>query len=445
MDPYKNALTFLNNIKNDLSKEDQPYLERLQQPNNLVKGQIEVKMDDGSTQTFEAFRSQHNSALGPYKGGIRFHQNVSESEVKALALWMAVKCAIAGIPYGGAKGGIIVDPKGLSASELERLSRAYIHLIADHIGMDKDIPAPDVNTTPEIMAWMLDEYESIIGHHQPGAFTGKPLEIGGSQGRTKATGYGGVTALNHLLNALKDEGHEILNKPKSQITVAVQGFGNVGYYFAKIASDQGYRVVAVSDSKGGIYVKQGLDPEATEQCKGEKGSLHECYCIDGVCRIDGGKEISNAEILELDVDILVPAALESVITKENAPRIKASIVVEMANGPLTSDAADLLAKKGVYVLPDVFANSGGVTVSYLEWVQNRMGFYWTELEVDERLEVLMKNAFNKMWGIYTRLRSERTSKKSGTSKKPTQQTTLREAAYLGAVERIIQAEKLRKG
>jgi glutamate dehydrogenase/leucine dehydrogenase len=394
-------------------------------------------MDNGKTKTFQAFRSQHNNALGPYKGGIRFHQNVSESEVKALALWMAIKCAIAGIPYGGGKGGVIVNPKELSKPELERLSRAYVHLVADHIGVNKDVPAPDVNTTPEIMAWMLDEYENIVGHHEPGVFTGKPLEIGGSQGRTKATGYGGVIALNHLLDSLKSAG--VLNKPKSQISIAVQGFGNVGYYFAKIASDQGYRVVAVSDSRGAIYVEKGMDPEATLECKQDKGSLHECYCVDGVCRLDGGKAISNDEILELDVDILVPAALENVITKENAPKVKAKVIVEMANGPLTSEAAAYFAKKGVYVLPDVFANSGGVTVSYLEWVQNRMGYYWSEAEVDEKLEGLMKNAFTNMWTMYERLSS------GGEGKKAKKSVTLREAAYLCAVERIIKAEKLRKG
>lgn len=433
MDPYTNALTFLNNIKSDLSKDDQQYLERLQRPNNLVQGQIEIKMDNGKTKTFQAFRSQHNNALGPYKGGIRFHQNVSESEVKALALWMAIKCSIAGIPYGGGKGGIIVNPRELSKTELERLSRAYVHLVADHIGVNKDVPAPDVNTTPEIMAWMLDEYENIVGHHEPGVFTGKPLELGGSAGRTKATGYGGVTALNHLLDKLKSKG--ILNKPKSQISIAVQGFGNVGYYFAKIASDQGYRIVAVSDSKGAIHVEKGMDPEATLECKEDKGSLHECYCVDGVCRLDGGKAISNDDILELDVDILVPAALENVINKENAPRIKAQVIVEMANGPLTSEAADILAKKGVYVLPDVFANSGGVTVSYLEWVQNRMGYYWTESEVDTKLEGLMQQAFNNMWNMYERLSADKKKK----------HVTLREAAYLCAVERIIKAEKLRRG
>lgn len=432
MDPYKNALTFLNDIKSELSKEDKPYLDRLQEPNNIVKGELEIDMDDGSKKRFKAFRSQHNNALGPYKGGIRFHENVSESEVKALALWMAIKCSIAGIPYGGGKGGVIVNPKELSKTEVERIAREYMHLLADHIGVNQDVPAPDVNTTPEIMAWMLDEYEKIVGHMEPGVITGKPLEIGGSQGRTKATGYGGVIAMNHLRKKLKEL--EILDKPKSRISIAIQGFGNVGYYFAKIASEQGYRVVAVSDSKGGIYVEQGLDPEATMECKQDKGSLHECYCTDGVCTLDGGKAITNEELLELDVDILVPSALENVIHKGNAKNVKAKVIIEMANGPLTSDAAEILAKKGTYVLPDVFANAGGVTVSYLEWVQNRMGYYWDESEVDEKLERLMQQAFDGIWEKYLTM-----TKKA----KKNEHVPLRKAVYILAVERIIAAEKLR--
>jgi len=436
MDPFQNALNFLNNIKNDLSEKEIPYLERLYEPEHLIKGALEVKMDNGKTKKFPAFRSQFNNALGPYKGGIRFHQNVTESEVKALSLWMSLKCAIAGIPYGGGKGGIIVDPHMLSKPELERLSREYVRLIAEFIGVDKDVPAPDVNTNGQIMAWMLDEYEKIIKSQSPGTFTGKPLEIGGSAGREKATGYGGVMALNFLkesfLAANKGKGSEWYNKPPSQITVAIQGFGNVGYFFARIASDHGFRVVAVSDSKGGVYVKEGLDPEATMKCKIEKGKVSDCYCVGGVCDLRKGKMMSSEELLELDVDILVPAALENVIHKDNVARIKAPIIVEMANGPLTSDADEYLSKKGCTIIPDIFANSAGVTVSYLEWVQNRMGYYWTEEEVDEKLAVLMKKAFESIWSTYTSLIDKKKS------------ATLRKAAYLVAVKKIIAAERIKR-
>ncbi len=429
MDPFENALTFLNNIKSNLSKEHQKYLSRLQKPQNIVKGELEITMDNGKKKKFQAFRSQHNNALGPYKGGIRFHPNVSESEVKALSLWMSLKTSIAGIPYGGGKGGIIVEPRDLSAGELERLSRAYITFIAPHIGVDKDVPAPDVNTNGQIMAWMLDEYEKLQGHHEPGVLTGKPLEIGGSEGRTKATGYGGVLALEALLEQIKD----VIDKPKAQITIAVQGFGNVGYYFAKIASDQGYRVVAVSDSKGGVYIEEGLDPAATLACKEQKGKISNCYCVGGVCELGKGKEITNEALLELDVDVLVPAALENVLHKDNAGKIKAKVVIEMANGPLTSEADDILTKKGVLVVPDIFSNAGGVTVSYLEWVQNRMGYYWSEAEVDAKLENLMAKAFEAMWKKYGELKEK--DKKSA---------SLRKAAYILAVERILAAEMLRR-
>ena len=428
MDPFKNALAFLNEIKSDLSKENQPYLARLQKPQNIVKGILKV-----NGKQYQAFRFQHNNALGPYKGGIRFHQGVTESEVKALSLWMSLKCSIAGIPYGGGKGGIIVDPKKLSKKELEELSRAYIRLIAKHIGVNKDVPAPDVNTNGQIMAWMVDEYEKIIGHHEPGVITGKPLEIGGSQGRDKATGYGGVMAMKFLLEKIKGlKGKSALNKPPSQITIAIQGFGNVGYFFAKIASDEGYRVVAVSDSKGGIHVEEGLDPVATLECKRKQGHVAGCYCVGGVCDLRKGHPITNEQLLELDVDILVPSALENVINNKNAARIKAPIIIEMANGPTTKEADDILSKKGTMIVPDIFANSGGVTVSYLEWVQNRMGYYWTEQEVDGKLQPIMEQAFARMWYKYVEL--EKKNKK----------TTLRGAAYLVAVERIIEAEKIRR-
>ncbi len=434
MDPFSNALSFLDSIKPYLSKENYPYFKRLKSPHNLHKGMIEVTMDNGKKKEFQAFRSQHNDALGPFKGGIRYHQNVTESEVKALSLWMSIKCSIAGIPLGGSKGGVIVDPKKLSTGELERLTRAYAQFIAPIAGEKKDIPAPDVNTNPQIMAWLLDEYEKIIGHKAPGTFTGKPLALGGSKGRTKATGYGGILALKYLLGELKkNKNHSWTKKPVSQITIAVQGFGNVGYYFAQIASDLGFKVVAVSDSKGGIYVKEGLDPKATHDCKLEKGSLAGCYCVGGVCDLRQGRPISNEELLELPVDILVPGALENVIHKKNASKIKARMIVEMANGPTTPEADEYLMKKDVVIIPDVYANSGGVTVSYFEWVQNIAGFYWEEAEVDQRLDKLMHASFKKMWQRYQILKKDHRDKAS-----------LRLAAYILAVERIIEAEKLRR-
>lgn len=425
MDPYENALNFLNDIKNHLAEDDKPYLERLHEPQNLVKGDIEVKMDDDSTKKFQAFRSQHNNALGPYKGGIRFHQNVSESEVKALALWMAIKTSIAGIPLGGGKGGVIVNPKELSEAEVERVARAYINLIAEHIGIDKDVPAPDVNTTPQIMAWMVDEYEKLVGHHAPGVITGKPLEIGGSAGRTKATGYGGFLALQSLRKALQkkypDNKKAWYFKDRKDVTIAIQGFGNVGYYFAQAASDHGYAIVAVSDSKGALYNETGLDYEDVLATKQQKGSVTE----------HNGEQITNDVLLELDVDVLVPSALENVITKENAEKVSAPVILELANGPVTPEADDILASKDVIIVPDVYANSGGVTVSYLEWVQNRMGYYWKEHEVNEKLEELMEAAFNSIWQRFTDLNEKESA-------------TMRRATYLLAVERIIEAERLRR-
>lgn len=432
--PFDNALTFLNKVETYLSPEFKTYLKRLHKPDNIVSGDLEIVMDNGKKKSFKAYRVQYNDALGPYKGGIRYHQNVSEDEVKALAMWMSVKCSIAGIPYGGGKGGIIVDPKELSAKELEKLSRAYVKLIAHAIGEKKDVPAPDVNTNPQIMAWMIDEYEKIIGQRAPGTFTGKPLCMGGSAGRTKATGNGGVYGLKALLAQIKDE-----FKLRSNLTIAVQGFGNVGYYFAKIAAEQGFNVVAVSDSKGGIIKSKDinnllpLDIPLVESCKKDKGSLSGCYCSGGVCDVAGGRMITNEELLELPVDILVPAALENVITKENAHKIKAKVIVEMANGPITPEADEILTKNGVIVIPDIFSNSGGVSVSYFEWVQNLYGYYWSEEEVDEKLEKLINNAFAKIWAKYLELKS-----------KNVKDVNLRLATYILAVERILEVEKLRR-
>jgi glutamate dehydrogenase/leucine dehydrogenase len=416
--PFTNAQTQIKNVA-ALLKLDPKISASLLEINHFHEFEIPVKMNNGKIKKFKGFRSQHNNARGPYKGGIRYHQNVSVDEVKALSTWMSIKCAVVGIPYGGAKGGIIVNPKELSKKELEQLSRGWVKNVYKVIGEKIDIPAPDVNTTPQIMSWMLDEYEKLIGHQAPGTFTGKPLEIGGSLGRTEATGRGGVMVLKKLAKKLK------LTPGKT--TVAVQGFGNVGYYFARIAQQEGFNVVAVSDSQGGVYVKEGMNVEKTNVCKLEKGHVSECYCVGSVCDLaDKSKRISNSDLLELPVDILVPAALENVITADNAGKIKAKAIIEMANGPITPEADLILASSGILSVPDVLANSGGVTVSYFEWVQNLQGYYWTEKDVNEKLQKIMDQAFDDMWAKHEELHVD-----------------LRMSAYANAVAKIAKAMELR--
>ena len=383
-------------------KLDGETIKRLIEPEFAHEFALSVTMDNGKKKIFKGWRIQHNSALGPYKGGIRFHKDTVREEVQALGTLMSIKCAVAGLPYGGGKGGIAIDPKTLSKTELERLSRAFAAKIAPVIGVDVDVPAPDVNTTPQIMAWMLDEYQKIIGYKSPATFTGKPIAIGGSLGRTEATGRGGLFVLLALLEKLK--------KKNKGTTVAVQGFGNVGYYFAKLAAEVGFKIVAISDSKSGVYDKNGIDLNRALKNKKEKGS------------VSYGKTISNEELLELDVDVLVPAALENMINDKNMAKIKANIIVEMANGPLTEEAYEYLAKKGKIIVPDVLANSGGVTVSYLEWVQGKAGYFWSEKEVNEKLKIMMNKAFESIW------------KKSNEKKMP-----LKQAAFEVAIERIVSA------
>lgn len=380
-------------------------IERLVQPDAVHEYMISA-MVKGKKTLLKAFRIQHNNALGPYKGGIRFHHNVSREEVQALATLMSIKCAVAGLPYGGGKGGIIFNPKDVTDSELESISKSYARAISNVIGPEVDVPAPDVNTNPLIMKWMADELQVIRKKQRADAktlkqlhatFTGKPVKNGGTLGRTEATGRGGVFILEALLKKIK--------KDKKGLTIAVQGFGNVGYYFAQIAKEQGFTVVAVSDSKGGIVASdftESLDPAAILECKKKSGVLAGCYCAGGVCDIQKGKTVTNQELLELPVDVLVPAALENVITKENAHKIKAKVVVEMANGPVSEEAYDYLTKKGVYVVPDVLANSGGVTVSYLEWYQNMKGQTWTEEKVNNRLRAMMTTSFEEIWTTYTK-------------------------------------------
>ncbi len=396
---------------------DKAVIDKIIEPDRVVEADIDIKANGGQ-KSYKAFRSQHNDNLGPYKGGIRFHSGVTREEVMALSTLMSLKCAVAGLPYGGAKGGVIVDPKKLNKKELEELSRAYARAFASHIGEWRDIPAPDVNTNPKIMAWMLDEYEKAIGKKSPATFTGKPVELGGSLGRTEATGRGGVIITKALLGKLKSK----IRNPKSETarpTVAVQGFGNVGYYFAKIAESEGFKLVAVSDSKGGVYVKEGLSVDTTMDCKREKGSVAGCYCKGSVCDIKFGRTVTNEELLELPVDILVPAALENAITKENAARIQAKVIIEMANGPIAEEAYPILEKKGIITVPDVLANSGGVTVSYFEWVQGLAGYWWTEEEVNEKLEKQLIKAFEAVW-----------------QKSQELSVNMKEAAFAVALERI---------
>lgn len=378
---------------------------KLKTPNKIIKSYVAVKMDDGTTKKFKAYRVQFNNNLGPYKGGIRFHPNVNLSEVKALSAWMAIKGAVADIPFGGGKGGVAVNPKDLSENELERLSRAYIRLIQPYIGPDVDVPAPDVNTDPKIMAWMVDEYEKIVGHKEKAVITGKPLELGGSEGRVVATGKGGVDILEKLAKKLH-------LKPE-QTTVAVQGFGNVGYFFAFFAQKSGFKVVSVSDSKGGVFNKTGnWSMEKLLEYKQKTGSLK---------NFPGTKNLTNDQLLTLKVDILVPAALEKAINQKNAGKIRAKAIVEMANGPVTPAAEKILEKKKIYSVPDVLANSGGVTVSYFEWLQNKKNQRWPKAEVLQKLKTKITKAFDKVWNEST---------KRG--------VTLRQAAYILATQKISQ-------
>lgn len=397
-------------------KIDKELIKRLIEPEMVYEFNFPVTMDDGEKKIFKGWRIQHNNALGPYKGGIRFHPNTSREEVQALATLMTIKCAVVGLPFGGAKGGVVVDPKSLSRFELERLAQGYVKKIARFIGEDIDVPAPDVNTNPQIMAWMIDEYEQIIGKKSPASFTGKPIDKGGSLGRTEATGRGGVVILKALLSKLNSQ---LSNIPQSP-TIAVQGFGNVGYHFAKLAEKAGFKIVAVSDTKGGVYVSDGLAVETTLSCKKEKGMVAGCYCKGSVCDVKYGRSITNEQLLELSVDILVPAALENVINEDNMKKIKAKIIVEMANGPLTEKAYEYLSEKGVIIVPDVLANAGGVTVSYLEWVQGKQGYWWSEKEINSKLEEMMGRAFEVIW------------QKSVERKIP-----LKQAAFEVAIQRII--------
>ncbi len=380
-----------------LASIDPEALQRLRHPMATLEVSIPVRMDNGELGIFKGIRVRHDDTRGPTKGGIRYHPHVSLDEVRALAFWMTFKCAVVGLPYGGAKGGVIVDAKALSPMELERLTRGYIRRMSDFIGPETDIPAPDMYTNAMIMGWMMDEYSIIHRQHSPAVITGKPLQLGGSEGRDDATGRGGFYCMEELAN------HRGWNR--SKVRIAIQGFGNAGQAFAKLAHEAGYKVVAVSDSRGGIYHEEGFDVPSLIHHKNETRHLEAVYCSGALCEmITDAETVTNEQLLELDVDVLAPAAMENQITSVNAPDIKAPVIVELANGPITSDADKVLNDKGLLVIPDILANAGGVTVSYFEWVQNKQGFYWPLEEVHERLQKIMAREFNKVYKLMNDLK-----------------------------------------
>lgn len=390
-------------------------VERLNNPDRYIEVSIPVTMDNGSQKIFTGFRSQHNNARGPYKGGIRYHQDVNLDEVRALSFWMTFKNAVIGVPFGGGKGGIIVNPKDLSEAELEKLSRGYMRQMWRNFGPEIDVPAPDVNTTGQIMGWMRDEYEKLTGTTAPGVITGKSIEDGGSQGRTEATGFGGGYVLREAVAAglvpeITAEGADAVGTGRK--TIAIQGFGNVATYLAEYVTEHGFKIVALSDSKGGVYNENGIDVVAAEVHKKSSGSLG---------GLEGTSEITNEGLLELDVDVLVPAALENVLTADNAGKIKAKFILEMANGPTTPEADEIFAKSGVTVIPDILANSGGVCVSYFEWYQNQNNEKWSKEDVLKKLDEHIVAAF-----------------KSVREAQRKYATTMRTAAYIVASQRIIE-------
>lgn len=364
-------------------------VERLKTPKASLTVSIPVRMDDGSLRVFQGYRVRYDDSRGPTKGGIRFHPNVTLDEVQSLAFWMTFKCAALNLPFGGAKGGVTLNPKELSKFELERLSRGYIDLIADFIGPDIDIPAPDVYTNPQIMGWMMDQYSTIRRQITPAVVTGKPIPMGGSLGRETATAMGAFFTIQTIMPKY--------DRRPQDTTVAVQGFGNAGSVIAELLFRAGYKVVAVSDSQGGVYAPQGLDIPSIRQFKESTRGIKAVYCEGSLCSGVDHEAISNGDLLELDVDILVPAALENQITGENADRIKAPYIFEVANGPITSAADHILEMKGIQVFPDILVNAGGVTVSYFEWVQNRSGYYWSLEEVNQRLQEKMTRETELIW------------------------------------------------
>lgn len=386
----------------------------LSSPQRKIMVSLPVRMDDGSLKIFQGFRVQHNNLAGPYKGGIRYHQQVDMEEVLALSAWMTLKCAVVGLPLGGGKGGIIVDPKQLSASELERLTRKYVELIAPVVGPDFDVPAPDVNTNAQIMDWFSDEYSKIRGQDMPGVVTGKSLGKGGSKGRNEATGRGGVYILEEFV---QEHGLD-----RSKTKVIIQGFGNAGGVAAKLIASLGYEIIGVSDSAGGLICSHGIDPDGLMSCKIEKKSVVHCGVhVENLQGIEGAtcRQVSNEELLEQECDVLVLAALENQLRADNAGQVKAKLILELANGPVTPEADEILKKNGIISLPDILANAGGVTVSYFEMLQNRVGEEWSEEDVNKRLKETMITAWKEVKENFEKYKC-----------------TMREAAFITALKRL---------
>ncbi len=407
--PYDNVLAAVDKAAAILGYQEKEYA-ALKHPERELKVSIPMVMDDGSVRVFEAYRVQHSTSRGPAKGGIRFHQNVNQDEVKALAAWMSFKCAVVNVPYGGGKGGVVVKPSELSEHELHELTRKYTTAIAPIIGPEEDIPAPDVGTTPQVMAWFMDTYSALQGHSVLNCVTGKPIGLGGILGRGDATGRGVMITVKNILKKL--------NKPLQGAKVAIQGMGNVGSATAKFLSAEGMKIVAVSDVSCGLYNADGLDISAIlEYLSKDRRNLLKDY------KEEGARIIDNKELLEAEVDVLVPAAMENMINEDNADMIKAPVIVEAANGPVTKEADEILDKKGIIVVPDILANAGGVVVSYFEWVQNTQAFCWTEDQVIYQLKSMMDDAFESVWSI---------AKENN--------TTLRTGAYLIAVKRVVEAQ-----
>ena len=409
--PYENVKAIIRDAAAKLGLEENEYIEFMY-PERELKVSFPVRMDDGSIKVFEGYRVQHSSVRGPFKGGIRYHQDTDENEVRALAAWMTFKCAVAGIPYGGAKGGVTVDPTKLSRGELERLTRRFTAAIAPIIGPDQDIPAPDVNTTGEIMGWLVDTYSALKGRWSPGVTTGKPLDLGGSLGRPEATGRGVMIITREILRKL--------NMPVENKRVVIQGMGNVGSIGAKLIHELGAKIIAVSDVSGGIQNDEGLDIPDILQFLSTKGNLLKDYKKDGL------KRISNQELLVLETDILIPSALENQINEANAANINARLIVEAANGPTTVEADRILNDRGVIVVPDILANAGGVAVSYFEWIQNIQSFSWDENEINHKLNGVMCRAFETVYEIHKE-----------------KNVTLRTSAYMTALKKLVAVRKAR--
>ena len=410
-DPYENVQAIIRDAGAKLGLAESDYVTYLH-PERELKVTFPVRMDDGTVKVFEGYRVQHSSSRGPCKGGIRFHQDVDESEVKALSAWMTFKCAVVGLPYGGAKGGVKVDPATLSHLELERLTRRFTAMIAPILGPERDIPAPDINTNGEIMAWLMDTYSMLKGYSVPGVVTGKPIDIGGSLGRPEATGRGTMISTREILKKL--------GMPIEKTRIAVQGMGNVGSVSAKLLDELGASIVAVSDVSGGVHKESGLDVKDILSFLSTRGNLLKDYKGAGVAHV------TNEELLVVDCDVLIPAAIENQINKDNAANIKAKIIVEAANGPTTVEGDAILNERGIIAVPDILANAGGVVVSYFEWVQNIQSLTWDEEAIGKSLERIMCNAFEAVWALHEE-----------------KKVNLRTSAYMIALKKLVTATKTR--